>query len=511
MKRLSNHQTSACFWILCKMHFRDLQLRLDLASSEPLAFQLAGLLVGEILTGRLSPGEILPGSRVLSESLGLSRYVVMAALKELTQQGWATSLPNSGTYVSQTLPSHMPPSWGARSDPGGIPSHPAFDLPSHLQPVSSFMAEALDLSDGLPDTRLAPKLALSKGYQRALMRHGDRLLGRGEPRGNITLREVLCEYLEDHRGIRAEVENVLITRDLPMPHILIATALLSGGGTIAVEDPGNPVVRKALESVPDAHLVPLPVDKGGLDLGALEDLCTNLKLNLLCLSQHQVPTTCCLEPGRRLPLLDLARRHGFAILEDDPEFEYYGADGPLLPLASHDLEGRVIYSGSFSQLLAPGLGLGFLVAPKVLVDCLARLRQSMDAQGDRVMEWTLADLIRDGDFGRHLARVRPIYRERRESLPEILREILGEDFQIQPSTGGLSAWVRCPADLDLEAWSEACRMEGVKIRFGCHYDFHGRPLSFFRLGFGGFEPYELRLALERMRKALSGIEEYSDA
>jgi GntR family transcriptional regulator / MocR family aminotransferase len=490
------------------MHFRDLQPQLDPESSEPLAFQLAGLLAREIQAGRLVPGEMLPGSRVLSENLGFSRYVAMAALKELVKQGWATSLPNSGTYVSQTLPSHLPHSWGVHPDPGSIPSRPAFDLPSHLQPVSSLAAESMDLSDGLPDTRLAPKLALGKGYQRALKRHGDRLLGRGEPRGNLALREALCGYLEDHRGIRAEAENVLIVRDLPMPHLLIASALLPKGGTIAVEDPGNPILQEALEAVPGAHLIPLPVDEGGLQLSALEDLCSSRKLNFLCIStQHQVPTACSLEPARRQPLLDLAKKYGFAILEEDPEFEYYGPAGPLLPLASHDLEGRVIYSGSFSQLLAPGLGLGFLVAPKALVDRLARLRQNLGAQGDRVMEWALADLIRDGDFGRHLARARPIYRERREHLPELLKEILGEAFRVMPSAGGLSAWVHCPVDLNLEAWTEACRVEGVKIRPGRHYDFHGGHLPFFHLGFGGFEPQEMKLALQRMRKALNGIQE----
>ncbi|MBP1628302.1 MAG: GntR family transcriptional regulator [Holophagaceae bacterium] len=481
------------------MAFSDLSDQLDPRASEPLALQLARLLAAEISRGRLAPGEALPGSRALAQSLGLSRHVVMSALWELEMEGWTASRHGSGTYVADVLPATFPASWGTRPAPQAAPENPPFELSSQLRPVSTLASGMLDLSEGYPDARLAPREALARGYQRALQRHGDDLLGKGEPRGNQMLREQLAIHLRKWRGLTIQADNLLITRGIPMSLALLTQAL--GKGDFAMEDPGDPLVREALD-LPGARLHPLPVDHEGLCPEALAALAQERSLAFVHLTpRRQVPTTVPLSPVRREQLAGLAQTHGFALVEEDTDAELTFLGEPSQPMAAAFPEGHVIHLGSLSQLLAPGLCLAYLVAPAGLVDRLARLRQRMDTQGDRVLEWAMADLIRDGDLERHLARTRKVLKQRREVLEQCVGEFLGPDFRLRASDGGQACWMETPPDLDLGAWAEACHRGGVKFhppaaRSG------GLGPSGIRLGFAHLDPSEIRAALETMGRAL---------
>ncbi len=487
------------------MSFLDLASRLDPDAPEPLALQLVRLLAREILEGRIPPGAAMPSSRILAEELGISRHVAMSALRELELEGWVLSRPGSGTYAADTPPTALPATWGRLPERPTMPAAPPFELSSQLQPVSTLASSMLDLSDGFPDARLAPKEALARGYRRALQRHGDDLLGLGETRGNRALREGLAQYLRENRGLQVTPENLLITRGTAMGLSLVASAL---GGHAAVEDPGDPAAWEALRTA-GCQLHPVAVDSQGLVSAALEDLLTRQAITLLCLTpQRHFPTTVALSPERRTRLMELAHLRDFALVEVDPDLEFAWEGPARLPLAAEDPEGRVIHLGSLSHLLAPGLGLGYLVAPSALVDRLARLRQRLDLQGDRVLEWAVADLIRDGDLERHLARARKIYRERRDAFAERLREelgpALGEGFEVTVPEGGLACWVKLPPSLDVRPWCAACLKAGVKLHPGSRYDFRGQPLPGLRLGFAQLEPGEARKALRILRRALHG-------
>jgi len=473
------------------MPFPDLAARLDAGAPEPLALQLVRLLAREIRDGGMAPGAAMPSSRALAEELGISRHVAMSALRELEMEGWVLSRPGSGTYVSGTPPGELPRGWGALADPAAMPEDPPFELSSQLRPVSAMASTLLDLSDGFPDARLAPKEALARGYRRALQRHGDDLLGRGEPQGNPLLREQLALHLRDSRGLNVRAENLLITRGIPMALTLIAQAL---GGHAAVENPGQPQAWEALRAA-GCSLHPVRADVGGLVPEALAELLAHQPIAFLHLSpRRHFPTTAPLSPERRARVMELARIHRFARVEDDPDGDLAWT-AAALPLAAEDPEGRVIHLGSLSQVLAPGLGLGYLVAPSGLIDRLARVRQRLDLQGDHVLEWAVADVMRDGDLVRHLARSRKIYRERRDAFARALQAGLGPGFEVVPPGSGLACWVKTPPGLPLEPWCSRCLLAGVKLLPGSHFEFHGLPLQGLRLGFGHLEEAEAHKAL----------------
>ncbi len=486
------------------MRLRDLAISLDPGAKESLQLQITRTLGLAIRNGRIQPGMALPGSRQIAEELGVHRNTVLAALRELEAEGWVETRPGSGTFVTTTLPDLTPCSWGAFGDePKLPPSDPGYDLPLQLSPITTPFLALMDMSDGLADVRLAPTEALGRAYQRALRLHGDKLLQYGEPKGNLMLRQALAAMLSERRGLVTDPDQILVTRGSRMALDLVTLSLFKQGGVIAVEDPGNRAAWETIQQSCGAVLQPVPVDAEGMDLDALEILLKKQRVDLIYLTpHHQNPTTVSLSPNRRMRLLELAQRHRMAVLEDDYDFEYQYNGRSLLPLASGDPTGQVIYMGSLSKLIAPGVRLGFLVAPKGLVERLARVRLRMDWQGDRVLEWAVADLFRDGDMARHVRKVRKAYEERRDHLVACLREELDDVLSFSVPEGGLALWVHANPGLDLEAWTQRCKQQSLIIQPGSHFSFNRTAIGATRLGFAQSEPRQLEDAVHRMKACL---------
>jgi len=478
------------------MRLRDLALVLDPEAKEPLQLQIVRAVTAAIQGRRILPGTALPGSRQLAEELGVHRNTVVLALQRLEAEGWIEARPNRGTFVAERLPDQAP---GATPAGTPAPEVPGFDLPSGLDPLTGPAPARLDLGEGLPDPRLAPMEALAKAYQRALRRHGDTLLATGEPKGNGHLRATLAEFLTERRGLRVDPEQVLVTRGSRMGFDLMCMALLKRGGAVAVENPGNPALCAALRRMPGVTVEPVPVDREGLRIEALEAVLARTPVRFLYLTpQHQFPTTVALSAARRTQLLELARHHRMALLEDDYDAEYHYSGGPQLPLASADPTGQVVYMGSISKLLAPGVRLGFLVAPRGLVDRLGRVRAVLDRQGDRVLEWAVGDLIRDGDLARHIRRARRLYQERRDRMAGLLGEHLEGRLTFTLPEGGMALWAEPAAGFDLEAWIGRCRGQNLVLNPGRVYNVDGQPLAGTRIAFAELEAEEAQEAVRRM-------------
>src|SRR5690606_8335190 len=255
-------------------------------------------------------------------------------------------------------------------------------------------------------------------------------------------RHALADMLSRLRGLAASADDVLVTRGSQQALWLAAHCLLEPGARIAVESWGYPPAWEAFRSA-HATLVPLDVDGEGVRIDALEAAIAESPLRALYLTpHHQYPTMVPLSSQRRLRVLELARKHRFAILEDDyaHEFQYEGR--PRLPIASADRSGQVVYIGTLSKVLAPGLRIGYVVAPRPLLERMAALRTIIDRQGDSASEAAVAELLEDGEVERHARRVRRIYGERREVLAHELTRQLGDHLSFELPKGGMALWIR---------------------------------------------------------------------
>ena len=512
----------------------------DSATGAPVYRRIARLLTDEIRRGRLRAGDRLPATRELAHALGVNRNTVVTAYDELSGEGWITSAPASGTFVSARLPDLSPRRFAAASAPRpGVPGAPGFDLPPEPaaegplppsrarndraadfvfagssvieSPASELPAGGIFLWGGVPDLTLVPTAALARAYRRALRSRGGATLGYTDPYGFPRLRAAVASMLSATRGLAASAADVLITRGSQMAIDLVARTLIRPGDLVAVEELGY---RRAWDAIvrAGARLSPLPVDRDGVDVGALEALCARRPIRALYLTpHHQYPSTVVLSAARRIALLDLARRQRLAIIEDDYDHEFHFEGHPVMPLASADAAGVLIYVGTFSKILAPGLRLGFTVAPRPLLDRLARLREVADRQGDMSTESAVAELIEDGELQRHARRMRRIYNTRRDAFVTALRRRLGEALTFRVPPGGMSLWARASAPIDVDRWCQAAAARGVGFVPGGAYvlpeDAHAlaRWGDHLRLGYGGYEPRRLEEAVARLAAALRDL------
>jgi GntR family transcriptional regulator/MocR family aminotransferase len=482
----------------------ELVLALDRDPTLPPFLRIARALVADIRRGRLRPGARLPGSRRLATSLRVHRNTVLAALAELRAEGWIEAAQGRGTFVAHALLDErarpLSPKLAAESRPPArvalaVPEAPAAYRPPLLPPGT------LNLGSGSPDVRLVPARAIGRAYRRALALRGPELLGYGDPEGHQGLREALASMLATTRGLSATAGNVVVTRGSQMALTLAARALLRPGDLVAVEALGYRPAWEAFRAA-GATLVPIAVDRDGLDVDALEKLATRSRLRMVYVTpHHQYPTTVTLKAARRLKLLALARAERIAILEDDYDHEFHYDGRPVLPLASADHAGLVVYVGTLSKVLAPGLRVGYVVAPEPVTRAIAAIRSLLDIQGDHATEAAIAALIEDGELQRHVARVRRVYASRREVLATSLKRAFGDRVEFTLAPGGMALWVRLPAGVDLDGWARLSVANGVSWYPGKRYAFDGQPRPFARLSFAWLDERELKEAVKRMAAA----------
>lgn len=484
-----------------QMRAWTLSLPLDRSAQSPLAVQIARGLVERIRTGALRAGAPLPSSRALARTLGVHRNTVLAAYAELQAEGWLTTIAARGTSVARDLPAPPPRDRGAR--PPRRSEVPGFDVPPAPDPFGIPVAPRdYQLLGGIPDPRLFPAPLLGRAYRRALRRREH--LGYGDRAGHPRLRAALAAMLGEARGFPVAADAVLVTRGAQMALALAARALLAPGDAIAVEALGYRPAWEAFR-LAGLRLVPIPVDARGLDVEALAARVRSERGRLRAVyltPHHQYPTTVTLAPPRRLALLALARRERLVVLEDDYDNEFHFEGRPVLPLASADAAGVVVYVGSLSKVLAPGIRIGFLAGPRAAVDAVAAHRHYVDRQGDLTLEAAVAELFEEGEAQRLVWRARRAYAERREALAAALRAELGGALAFDLPPGGIALWCRVLGGIDAAVWAARGRAEGVVVQHGALFSLDGAPLPWLRLGFGRHEPRELQEAVRRLARAL---------
>ncbi|GAB3308258.1 aminotransferase-like domain-containing protein [Hymenobacter tenuis] len=474
-----------------------------------LSQQLTTGLIQLMQQGLLAAGTPLPGTRTLARLLAVHRQTVVVAFDELEAQGWIAQRASKPAVVSPGLPMVAPRPFLAeaarRMAPRAAFAYPKSHHPSSLP--STGKALPLSLSSS-PDSRLAPLAALARTYRALCLQPGHRhLLGYAdEANGSLLLRQQLAQHLHATRGLPARAENVLITRGGTMSLYLLAQLLLGPGDTVVVGQRSYHGADRAF-AAQGADLHRVAVDGQGLCIAELAALCQQQPVRLVYVTpHHHYPTTVTLSAERRVQLLQLAARNDFIILEDDYDYDFHYDGAPILPLASTDRAGRVLYMGSLSKVLAPAFRVGYVVAPADLIEELGHRRRRLDRQGDTVLERSIAALFADGDMGAHLKRARRTYHQRRDLFCGLLRERLSAWFSFEPPTGGLAVWGRFADHVDLPELSRRCRHQGLALSDGRRYQTATEPQpSHLRLGFAALDRDELTQSVHILEHTLRNM------
>ncbi len=480
------------------------ELRIVRQSGVPIYVQISNRITQLITSGRLTSGQRLPGSRSLASHLKLHRKTINMAFDELLQQGYLESIPQKGTYVASQLPKLNAFEWGDLKDTQ--PSHKAsFKFQKHEWLKFPFLVQktGLVIDEGLPDLRLSPIEEIQRTYRNMLSRtYQLKHWSYSSPFGDDWLRDEYAKYLRNSRGLLVNAENILITRGSQMAIYLASVLTLSKGANVAVGHLNYQTANATLEHF-GAKLVYIPIDEDGIDTEALEQFCKRQKLTAVYVTpHHHHPTTANLAADRRMHLLQLANEYGFAIFEDDYDYDFHYERSPLLPLASSDQNGHVIYIGGLSKIISPALRIGFLVGPKDFIESAGYYRRIMDRQGDSIMERAIAQLLANGDVMRHNKKALKIYRERRNFFSGYLDK-LSNFFSYDMPNGGMAFWVGINPEFPLAELSIQLKEEGLEIMNWRNYDPHLEYHNHTRMGFASLNEEEIVEAFKVIEKVMS--------
>ncbi len=487
-----------------KRALASLLLRIDRSSSTPLHAQIDQALRTRLLAGAVTPGARLPSSRTLAAELGVARTTVLQALEALQAEGYLVAAPRSGMRVAPELPGEgvsPVPAAALRPAPPPRLSRAARELRRAATGAPRLGPAPRAFRPGIPALDLFPAALWARLVGRAQSRASARLLEGGDAAGHSGPRRSIAEHVVAARGARCTPEQVFVTAGTQQAFEEVLRLLVDPGDPVWLEDPGYLGARRAVLGA-SARPVPVPVDDEGLDVDEGRRRAPSARLAILAPS-HQYPLGVTLSLRRRLSLLRWASTARAMLLEDDYDSEFRHQGRPLTALQGLDDAGRVLYVGTFSKTLFPGLRLGYVIVPPALVDVFAAARASLPAPASALEQAALAAFMDGGHFARHLRRMRGVYRERAGALLDALRTRCGGMLEPRGCDTGMQLCAMLPAGVADTAVRDRAARLGVEVAPLSAYGLARRRLSGLVFGFGGVRPAAIRAGVETLQRALA--------
>ncbi len=485
---------------------RDALFHLRRNESASLQAQIRELLVNAILSGQLHGGEPLPSSRKMASNLQVSRNTVVLAYQDLVDDGYLIARERSGYYVNDDMvgqtaatpltppdPPEHAPDWTSRFRVRPTRQEnikKTMDWPSYRYPFVY----------GQVDQQLFPLAAWRECARQALGRRAmDAWTGDRQVHDDPMLIEQIRTHILPRRGISAAPDEVLVTQGAQNALYLIASLLFTDQTRVGVEDPGYPDMFNIARLKTD-YVRPLSVDAEGLPV---DDRLDPLDY-LFVTPSHQFPTTVTMPLARREALLARAAERDIVLIEDDYEFETNYVGRPTPALKSMDRDGRVLYIGSLSKSLFPGLRLGFMVGPRALIEEARALRRLMLRHPPTVNQRQTALFLSLGHHDALIHRLHREFRKRWEVMDKALQHYLPASAT-RPGFGGTSFWVAGPETLDTDDLAVRAAAEGVLIEPGrVHFLGDRRPRNYFRLGFSSISVDRIEPGIRILSKLIFG-------
>lgn len=455
-----------------------------------------------ILDSTLRAGDRLPSTRALAADLSISRSTAEAAYAQLEDEGYLTRGVGSGSYVSADAA--LRKTVRHRAAPSSLPGFA--EVFSKRGRQIADMGGCVDarevraFSAGMPALESFP----SDVWQRLLARHARHdavgWMMYGDQQGLPPLREAIAQYLSLSRGVSCDADQVIVLTSSQQALGLVATMMLDAGDRVWMEDPGYRGAQTAFSGA-GARIVPIPVDANGLCVD--EAIRTAARARLVYVTpSHQYPLGMTLSLPRRLQLIEWARRENAWIVEDDYDSEFHYDSRPIAAIHGLDQHQRVLYVGTFSKVLFPGIRIAYLVVPKPMVAAFVTARSQIDGHTSPLMQAVLADFMHDGHFMAHVRRMRELYRARRDIFMEEMQRHLSDRLIPQPTQGGLqTACMLSDQRLSDKRLAGSAAQAGIELPLLSRLYLGDAKQSGFVMGFSALTPAEIRDGVKTLAKA----------
>lgn len=486
-----------------------MHIPLDRQSDIPLYQQIEDYLRWNILSGSLEPDTRLPATRQLAQDLGVSRITVKNAYASLESAGLIGSRPGSGTYVLPPgpVPAHLKPDsdvdwplWQQNallSDAPLCEMDPDRILQQHPEPIAF---------TGVGDPRQFPVDDFYKAMRTVMRRDGIAALEYGDfDGGYFPLRETVTHILVN-QGIQVRPNNVLITSGSQQALALVCQLLLNPGDIVLAEKPTYDFALDLFRAL-NLKIKGIPLDAQGMQVKLLEAILQKYHPKLIyTIPNFQNPTGVCLSGARRRQLIALADCYNIPILEDDfaGDLRYEGYIQPAIKAL--DPGGRVIYVGTFSKMLMPGLRVGFLAADGPVFKSLLNFKCINDLTTSTFTQRTLNEYVTVGRYQAHLRRSCRVYHERRDAMLSAIKRHLPAGVHVDPPQGGLFIWLRLPGNLSSHDLLPLAAEEGVGFAPGGRFfPDPSEGYSYLRLNFATQTPEDIERGIRRLQVALERL------
>lgn len=475
---------------------------------QPVYIQVAQQIINAIQRDYLEKGSKLPGTRVLSQLLNIHRNTAVAIYDELASQGWVEIVANKGTFVLKPDVSntkikastqHLHQAY-AYPKVAGFPFQQSFHLASTAEETNA----KFTVSDGKPDLRLHPVHQFSRWYSAAMKRKP--LINKWN-RTSALIPSVfstqLCNYLNATRGFHINPNNLLNTRSTEMSLYIVSQLLIKQDDLVLVGQLSNYAANMIFQQA-GATIRTIPVDNEGLNLDYIKKhfVKGSIRCVYVC-ANRDYPTTVTLSAKRRLQLLQLAKTHGFAIIEDDYDYDFQFEGSAMLPMASADASGIVIYLGKLGQSLFPSFHTGFVVAPENLISEAKNYLQLLDKQGDLIQEQMLAELISEGEIYRLKKKNIVTYKQRRDSLCQYLNSYFEGVITWKIPLGGLAIWLQFVENISLVKLAEEA--EKLNLFLPKTILYQDKNTCAVRFGFGHLNEEEIEIVIKKLKSAYNKV------
>ncbi|WP_299102494.1 PLP-dependent aminotransferase family protein [uncultured Winogradskyella sp.] len=475
---------------------------------QPVYIQVAQQVINAIQRGYLEKGTKLPGTRVLSELLNIHRNTAVAIYDELASQGWVEIVANKGTFVLipdasdtkiKAATQHIHQAY-AYPKVAGFPFQQSF----HLASTTEETVAKYTISDGKPDLRLHPVHQFSRWYS-AAMKRKPLIIKWNRTSALIpsVFSKQLCNFLNATRGFHIKPNNLLNTRSTEMSLYIVSQLIIKQNDLVLVGQLSNYAANMIFQQA-GATIRTIPVDEEGLNVEYIKShfLAGSIRCLYIC-ANRDYPTTVTLSANRRLELLQLAKNYGFAIIEDDYDYDFQFTGSAMLPMASADVNGMVIYLGKLGQSLFPSFHTGFVVAPENLISEAKNYLQLLDKQGDLIQEQMLAELISEGEIYRLKKKNIVTYKQRLDSLCRFLKLHFEAIITWEQPSGGLAIWLQFIETISLVKLAEEA--EKLDLFLPKTILYQDKNTCAIRFGFGHLNEEELEIVIQKLKNAYTNV------
>lgn len=480
----------------------------DKSISKPVYIQVSQQIINAIQRRYLIKGTMLPGTRGLGKLLKIHRNTAVAIYEELASQSWVEIIPNKGTFVldpelkkvkikatSQKINDAY-----TYAKTTGFPFEKSFNLASTVQ----FTNAAFSINDGKPDLRLHPVNQFTRWYSAAMKRKTlIKKWNRPNESSYSLFQTQLCNYLNVTRGFHIRPKNLISTRSTEMSLYIVSQLLIKKNDLVLVGNLSNYASNMIFQQA-GATIKTVPIDNYGLDVEYIKKHFAKQNIRCIYICTHRdYPTMVTLSAKRRLELLQLAKEFKFAIIEDDYDYDFQFDGSAMLPMASADGNGMIIYLGKLGQSLFPSYQTGFVIAPENLISEAKNYLELLDKQGDLIQEQMLSELINEGEIYRLMKKNIVIYKQRRNYLCELLTQYFSEIAIWKIPSGGLAIWLQFQYQISLVKLAEEAEKNDLFLPKTILYQ--DKNTCAIRFGFGHLDLEEIAIVIKKLKNSYNTL------